>query len=138
MANQRISHIRAKLKDQSVGQVFDIYDETAYHSPDYVLDVTEANPTAGSGITVSSVSNNRSLGLCILSFNITTAETLTSSIAVFTGAFSADKLTSAVMVNINDNTTYPFNIRTSGEIHFGKNTPAGTYIGQVVYKYKNS
>lgn len=31
MANQKVSHLRAKLKNGSVGQTFDVYDENALH-----------------------------------------------------------------------------------------------------------
>lgn len=81
MANQKVSHLRAKLKNGSVGQTFDIYDENALHDTvNNLTTSTTGNPLdAAQGPVISSQINNISTSLSSEASRASAAENALSS-----------------------------------------------------------
>lgn len=160
MPNRKIKHIVAKLVGASTEETLDVYDVDAVHTDKiyngldqttsgYVLDarqgkalsdslaVNTASPTAGTSVTINSVINARVAGMCFLSFNVSTSESINSSAIVLSNCISAHETTNGVMVNTSTFNAYSCNIRSSGEFHFGQTAPAGGYAGCIAYRFKN-
>lgn len=99
---------------------------------DSLVPSTVNTPTAGTNVTIDSIFMYKMLGFAWIAGQITTSASIGSSAALISGLYSATDTISFPMVK--DGGGARGNVRASGELHFGANTAAGTYVFNAVYK----